>query len=46
MVLFSFDDKSEMEKVIAVEPWSFDKRLMVLQDTIRKWTYVTWSLVR
>ena len=25
VVLFSFDDKSEMEKVIAVEPWSFDK---------------------
>ena len=32
MVLFSFDDKSEMEKVIAVEPWSFNKRLMVLQQ--------------
>ena len=31
MVLFSFDDKSEMEKVIAAEPWSFNKRLMVLQ---------------
>ena len=31
VVLFSFDDKSEMEKVMAVEPWSFDKRLMVLQ---------------
>ena len=24
VVLFSFDDKSEMEKVIAIEPWSFD----------------------
>ena len=31
VVLFSFDDKSEMEKVIVAEPWSFDKRLMVLQ---------------
>ena len=31
MVLFTFDDKNEMEKVMAVEPWSFDKRLMVLQ---------------
>ena len=31
MVLFSLDDKSEMEKVMAAEPWSFDKRLMVLQ---------------
>ena len=31
MVLFTFDDKNEMEKVMAAEPWSFDKRLMVLQ---------------
>uniref|UniRef100_A0A7N2MT91 DUF4283 domain-containing protein n=1 Tax=Quercus lobata TaxID=97700 RepID=A0A7N2MT91_QUELO len=31
VVLFSFDDKNEMEKVMAAEPWSFDKRLMVLQ---------------
>lgn len=31
MVLFTFDDKNEMEKILAVEPWSFDKRLMVLQ---------------
>ena len=31
MVLFMFDDKNEMEKVMAAEPWSFDKRLMVLQ---------------
>uniref|UniRef100_A0A7N2LGL8 DUF4283 domain-containing protein n=1 Tax=Quercus lobata TaxID=97700 RepID=A0A7N2LGL8_QUELO len=31
VVLFSFDDNSEMEKVIAAEPLSFDKRLMVLQ---------------
>ena len=31
VVLFSFDDKSEMEKVIAIEPWSFDTWLMVLQ---------------
>ena len=31
VVLFTFDDKSEMEKVMAVEPWSFDKCLMVLQ---------------
>ena len=31
VVLFSFDDKSEMEKVIVAEPWSFDKQLMVLQ---------------
>uniref|UniRef100_A0A7N2RAN0 DUF4283 domain-containing protein n=1 Tax=Quercus lobata TaxID=97700 RepID=A0A7N2RAN0_QUELO len=31
VVLFSFDDKNEMEKIMAAEPWSFDKRLMVLQ---------------
>lgn len=31
VVLFTFDDKCEMEKVFAVEPWSFDKHLMVLQ---------------
>ena len=31
MVFFTFDDKNEMEKVMAAEPWSFDKHLMVLQ---------------
>ena len=31
MVLFTFDDKNEMEKVMAAEPWSFDKHQMVLQ---------------
>ena len=31
VVLFTFDDKNEMEKVMATEPWSFDKRRMVLQ---------------
>ena len=31
MVLFTFDDKNEMEKVMAAEPWRFDKRLMVLK---------------
>lgn len=30
-MLFTFDDKSEIEKVLAAEPWSFDKRLMVLE---------------
>ncbi|KAL0007019.1 hypothetical protein SO802_008521 [Lithocarpus litseifolius] len=32
VVLFTFDDKSEMEKIVAIEPWSFDKNLMVLQS--------------
>lgn len=31
VVLFMFDDKSEIEKVLAAESWSFDKRLMVLE---------------
>uniref|UniRef100_A0A7N2M1R9 Zinc knuckle CX2CX4HX4C domain-containing protein n=1 Tax=Quercus lobata TaxID=97700 RepID=A0A7N2M1R9_QUELO len=31
VVLFSFDDKNEMEKIMAAEPWSSDKNLMVLQ---------------
>ena len=31
VVLFTFDDKCEMEKIMAAEPWSFDKRLMILQ---------------
>ncbi|XP_030941555.1 uncharacterized protein LOC115966462 [Quercus lobata] len=31
VVLFTFDNKEEMEKVIGAEPWSFDKHLMVLQ---------------
>ena len=31
MVLFTFDNKEEMEKVINAKPWSFDKHLMVLQ---------------
>ena len=31
VVLFTFDNKGEMEKIMAAKPWSFDKRLMVLQ---------------
>ena len=31
VVLFTFDNKEEMEKVIEAEPWSFDKHLVVLQ---------------
>ena len=32
VVLFTFDDKSEMEKILSTKPWSFDKHLMVLQS--------------
>ncbi|XP_030936213.1 uncharacterized protein At4g02000-like [Quercus lobata] len=31
VVLFTFDDASEMDKIVAAEPWSFDKHLMVMQ---------------
>ena len=31
VVLFTFKDKTKMMKVLAVEPWSFDKHLVVLQ---------------
>ena len=32
VVLFTFDDKSELEKIVAAKPWSFDKHIMVLQN--------------
>ena len=32
VLLFSFDDRNEMENIITIEPWSFDKYLMVLQN--------------
>ena len=31
MVLFVFDNKEEVKKVIQSEPWSFNKHLMVLE---------------
>ncbi|XP_023904239.1 uncharacterized protein LOC112015993 [Quercus suber] len=31
IVLFTFDDKSEMEKILTIELWSFNKHLVVLQ---------------
>ena len=30
-VLFTFDNQQEMDKILASEPWSFDKHLVVLQ---------------
>lgn len=31
MVLFTFDNKNDIERIIANEPWSFDKHLIVMQ---------------
>lgn len=31
VVLFTSDNKTEMEKVLAAKPWNFDQHLMVLQ---------------
>ena len=31
VVLFTFDNKTEMDNILANEPWSFNKHLMVLQ---------------
>jgi len=30
VVLFSFDNKADVDRIIAAEPWSFDKHLLVL----------------
>ena len=30
VILFSFDNKAGVDRIIAVEPWSFDKSLIVL----------------
>jgi len=31
IVLFTFDNKIEMGKILSTEPWSFDKHIMILQ---------------
>ena len=31
VVLFSFDNQEDIDKILKTEPWSFDKHLMVLQ---------------
>lgn len=31
VVLFTFDNKTKVDNILANEPWSFDKHLMVLQ---------------
>ena len=30
VILFSFDNKADVDRILAAEPWSFDKSLMVL----------------
>lgn len=30
-MLITFDNKEEMDKILEIEPWSFDKHLVVLQ---------------
>ena len=32
IVLFTFEDKTEMMRVLAGEPWTFDKHLVILQE--------------
>ena len=32
VMLFTFDNKIEMEKILLLEPWSFDKHLMLSQS--------------
>ena len=51
VVLFTFDDKSELEKIVAAKPWSFDKHIMVLQNydkevdlTEMEFKWVTFSV--
>ena len=31
VVLFTFDNKEELDKILAAKPWSFDKHLIMLQ---------------
>ena len=30
LILFSFDSKEEVDRILVAEPWSFDKCIMVL----------------
>ena len=43
-MLFTFDNQQEMEKILASEPWSFDKHLVVLQRYEKDVDYAIWIL--
>ena len=30
LILFSFDSKEDVNRILAAEPWSFDKHIMVV----------------
>lgn len=32
VILFTFDSKKEVERILSSEPWSFDKHLVVMQQ--------------
>ena len=49
ILMFVFDNKKEVEKIFASEPWSFDKHLMVLQrfennSPVRELSF-TWTAI-
>ena len=32
IILFTFDNQKEVERILSSEPWSFDKHLVVMQQ--------------
>ena len=43
MVLFVFDNPSDVDKIILNQPWSFDKHIVMLQKY--NMDYPVWDLV-